>query len=155
MINYQLADSEIFDKDTSFCIDWFNEHGWQEGTYGEAETLAKAKGVSVEGVREAGIIAAKGGKVRLLKYNEYPDKWNPEGDSRVPAWEACHHLIKAIHTKGENSASRLLQRLQSKESEIKQLGYHLCRLCEQKNHAEDASDYDVLIQAWPELKKAA
>ena len=155
MINDQLADSDIFDKDTSFCIDWFNEYGWQEGAYGAAETLAKAKGVAVEGVCEAGVLHSKGGKVRLLKYSEYPDKWNPDNDSRIPAWEALHHLIKTIHTQGESSASRLLQKLQHKDNDIKQISYHLYRVCEQKNRAEDAEKYDTLIQSWPELKKAA
>lgn len=155
MINDQLADSDIFDKDTSFCIDWFNEYGWQEGAYGVAETLAKAKGVAVEGVCKAGVLHSKGGKVRLLKYSEYPDNWNPDDDSRLPAWEACHHLIKTIHTQGESSASRLLQKLQHKDNDIKQLSYHLYRVCEQKNRAEDAEKYDTLIQSWPELKKAA
>ena len=155
MINNQLADSDIFDKDTSFCIDWFNEYDWQENAYGAAETLAKAKGVAVEGVCKAGVLHSKGGKVRLLRYNEYPDNWNPDDDNRLPAWEACHHLIKTIHTKGESSASLLLQKLQSKETEIKQLSYRLYDLCEQKNRAEDAQDYDMLIRSWPELKKAA
>lgn len=153
LINRELLNDENFDRDTSFCIKWFEEHGWQAGAFGDAETLAKAKGVAVEGVREAGVLAAKAGKVRLLKYNEYPDKWNPADDKRLPAWEATHHLIKTIDNKGEQEASHMLQQLRDKEEEIKQLSYHLYQLCDQKKWAEDAGNYNMLIQSWPELKK--
>ena len=61
IINDQTVD-EIFDKDTSFCIKWFEEYGWLEGDYGNAETLAKPKGVAVEGVCKAGVLHAKGGR---------------------------------------------------------------------------------------------
>ncbi|MDE3269957.1 MAG: DUF1156 domain-containing protein [Pseudomonadota bacterium] len=155
LINQELLNAENFDNDTAFCIKWFEQHGWQEGDYGEAETLAKAKGVSVEGVSNAGVLSAKRGKVRLLRCNEYPDKWSPEQDERLPAWEAAHHLIKTINNKGEAKAGHLLKQLPAKEDEIKQLGYHLYQVCDQKKWSEDAGDYNMLIQAWPELKKVA
>ena len=153
LINRELFNEENFDSDTSFCIKWFEEYGWQVGAYGEAETLAKAKGVAVEGVRDAGVLDAKAGKVRLLKHNEYPEKWNHADDNRLSAWEATHHLIKTIDNKGEKEASRMLQQLRDKEEEIKQLSYHLYQLCDQKKWAEDACNYNMLIQSWPELKK--
>ena len=38
---------------------------------GDADTLARAKGTSVDGVKHAGVLYASGGIVRLLKWNEY------------------------------------------------------------------------------------
>ena len=68
--DYLNPDSGNFDADTLFCDDWFSQYGWGEGQFGEADTLARAKGTSVEGVRDAGVIEAAGGKVRLLKWSE-------------------------------------------------------------------------------------
>ncbi|MEI6882750.1 MAG: hypothetical protein WCK82_15625, partial [Bacteroidota bacterium] len=66
LINRFLAEDD-FDHDTQFCLHWFEQHGWGEGLFGEAETLSRAKGTSVDGVKEAGVVEAGGGKVRLLK----------------------------------------------------------------------------------------
>jgi putative DNA methylase len=71
LINRFLAEDN-FDADTQFCLHWFEQHGWEAGEFGEADTLARAKGTSVAGVRQAGVIEAGGRKVQLLKWREYP-----------------------------------------------------------------------------------
>ena len=36
-----------FDSDTRFALTWFESHGYDEGPFGEADTLAKARNVAV------------------------------------------------------------------------------------------------------------
>ena len=96
LINRFLAEDD-FDADTQFCLHWFEQHAWETGKFGEADTLARAKGTSVAGVQQAGVIAAVGGNVRLLKWREYPADWDPERDKRLPVWEALHQLIRAYN----------------------------------------------------------
>ena len=55
-----------------------------------AETLSKGKNTSVSGMVEAGILASKGGKVRLLRPDELHADWDPETDPRLTAWESVH-----------------------------------------------------------------
>lgn len=136
------------DADTLFCSSWFDQYGWSDGVFGEADTLARAKGTSVDGIRDAGVIASGGGKVRLLRWKEYPADWNPKEDTRTPVWEACHHLIRALNTAGENTAGRLLADMPEKSEAIRQLAYHLYTLCERKKWAEDARAYNELMSAW-------
>ena len=77
-----LAEQEgEFDADTRWALAWFDQNGFNEGAYGLAETLCTAKNTSVSGMAEAGILAAKGGKVRLLKKEELP------GSAGIPAGE--------------------------------------------------------------------
>jgi putative DNA methylase len=83
LINRFLAEDD-FDADTQFCLHWFEQHGWKEDRFGEADTLARAKGTSVDGVKQAGVLHAAGGVVRLLKWADYPDDWDPERDPRLP-----------------------------------------------------------------------
>ena len=45
LINRFLAEDD-FDADTQFCLHWFEQHGWEAGKFGEADTLARAKGIS-------------------------------------------------------------------------------------------------------------
>ncbi|MGI2140181.1 DUF1156 domain-containing protein [Shewanella baltica] len=146
--DYLNPDSGNFDADTLFCDDWFSQYGWGEGQFGEADTLARAKGTSVEGVRDAGVIEAGGGKVRLLKWSEYPQNWDPTTDARTPIWEACHQMIRMLNQQGEAAAGSLLARMPERGEHIRQLAYHLYTICERKKWAAEARAYNELIGAW-------
>ncbi len=152
---YLNPDSGNFDNDTLFCDDWFSQYGWSEGQFGEADTLARAKGTSVEGVRDAGVIESGGGKVQLLKWSEYPVDWDPKTDNRTPVWEACHQLIRALNQQGESDAGVLLARMPERGESIRQLAYHLYTLCERKKWAEEARAYNELISAWHAIVAAS
>jgi len=145
---YLNPDSGNVDAETLFCDNWFSQYGWSEGTFGEADTLARAKGTSVDGVRDAGVVESGGGKVRLLKWTEYADGWDPRADERTPIWEACHQMIKVLNQQGETAAGALLAQMPEKGEPIRQLAYHLYTLCERKKWASDARAYNELIGAW-------
>lgn len=148
-------DSGDFDNDTLFCDDWFSQHGWGEGLFGDADTLARAKGTSVDGVQEAGVIKSGGGKVRLLKWSEYPKNWDPKNDYRIPVWEACHQMIRVLNQQGESAAGSLLSRMPERGESIRQLAYHLYTLCERKKWAEEARAYNELIGSWHAIMSAS
>ncbi len=157
LINRFFAE-EDFEPDTQFCLHWFEQYGWAEGPFGEADVLARAKGTSVEGVAEAGVVEAGQGKVRLQRVAEYPVDWDPASDSRIPVWEALHHLIRALrHGGGERPAAALLAhpKLMSRLDALRQLAYRLYTLCERKAWAEDARAYNELIAAWPSIEAQA
>jgi putative DNA methylase len=59
-----------FDSDSRFALAWFDQYGFDEGEFGVADVLARAKATSVDGISAAGIISAGKGKVRLLKPND-------------------------------------------------------------------------------------
>lgn len=155
LINRFLAEDD-FDADTQFCLHWFGQHGWRDGPFGDADTLARGKGTSVDGVKEAGVIQSGGGKVRLFKWSEYPADWNPLTDNRTPIWEALHHLIRALKRDGGESASgALLVALGGKAEAVRQLAYRLYTLCERLGQAEDARAYNELITSWTGIETAA
>ena len=138
-----------------FCDDWFSQYGWSTGQYGEADTLARAKGTSVDGVEDAGVVESGGGKVRLLKWKEYPKDWDPKEDNRTPIWEACHHMIRVLSDKGESAAGALLARMPERGDAIRQLAYHLYTVCERKKWADDARAYNELIGSWHAIVTAS
>jgi putative DNA methylase len=154
LINRFLAEDD-FDGDTQFCLHWFEHHGWDAGKFGEADTLARAKGTSVDGVKAAGVIEAGGGNVRLLKWKEYPADWNPSLDTRIPVWEALHQLIRAYSSKGDAGAGKVLKACSGKAEAARQLAYRLYTLCERKGWAEDARAYNEIVTGWPGIEKAA
>jgi putative DNA methylase len=153
--DYLNPDSGTFDADTLLGDAGFSQYGWGEGQFGEADTLARAKGTSVDGVRDAGVIEAGGGKVRLLKWSEYPQGWDPKTDSRTPIWEACHQMIRVLNQQGESEAGSLLARMPERGEPIRQLAYHLYTLCERKKWAEEARAYNELIGSWHAIVSAS
>jgi putative DNA methylase len=144
-----------WDGDTNFCLQWFNEYGWREGVYGDADVLARAKGVSVEGVRDSGVLATGAGKVQLLKPSEYPDNWSPAKDSRMPVWEVLHHLIRLHQTRGESAAAEIVKAIPHISETARQLAFLLYTTCERKGWAEDARPYNDLVSAWLSIEKQA
>ena len=82
-----------FDADTCWALARFEQSGFDNGEYGIAETLSKAKNTSAGGLVEVGILASRGGKVRLLKPQEQPDDWDPATNPKLTAWEMVHHLL--------------------------------------------------------------
>jgi len=154
LINRFLAEDD-FDPDTQFCLHWFEQNGWDTGKFGEADTLARAKGTSVEGVRDAGVIEAGQGDVRLLRWKEYPTDWDPAKDSRLPVWEALHHLIRVYETEGDHGAAKVLAATASQAEPARQLAYRLYTLCERKNWAEDARAYNAVVMGWSAIETSA
>ena len=144
-----------FDADSRWALAWFEQSGFDEGEYGVAEILSKAKNTSVAGMVEAGILASKAGKVRLLLPKELPPDWDPTTDPRLTAWEMVHHLVRALEAGGENAAARdrCPARCQGRGSARVVLPpVHAMRA--QETHAA-ALSYNSLVQSWPEITRLA
>ncbi|MGN6707243.1 MAG: DUF1156 domain-containing protein [Rhodanobacter sp.] len=159
LINRQVDEvlgGETFDADTNFCLGWFDEVGFGTGAFGNADVLARAKATSVDAVKHAGVLASDGGKVRLLKPDEYPAAWDPQTDNHTPVWEALHQLIRAYNAGGESAAGALLARMPEKSGDIRRLAYWLYNACaERKRLPEEARAYNELITAWHAIEAAS
>ncbi|MBZ4218778.1 MAG: DUF1156 domain-containing protein [Chlorobium sp.] len=154
LINRFLAEDD-FDADTQFCLHWFEQYGWNENLFGEADVLARSKSTSVDAMKEAGVLQSGSGKVRLLKWAEYPTDWDPRTDKRTPVWEALHQLIRALKQGGESASGALLAALGGKAEAVRQLAYRLYTLCERLGQAEDARAYNELITSWTGIESVA
>lgn len=154
LINRFIAEDD-FDADTRFCLHWFEQFGWGKGAFGQADILARAKGTSVDGVRNSGVLESGGGDVRLFKWAEYPKDWDPIKDVRLPVWEALHQLIRVLRHHGETPAGKILAAMRQHSDAIRQLSYRLYTLCERKGWAEDARAYNDLITSWDSIDAAA
>lgn len=154
LINRFLAEDD-FDHDTHFCLHWFEQQGWATGKFGEADVLARAKGTSVSGLQATGVVESGKGDLRLLRSGELPRDWSPEADTRLPVWEALHHLIRALNQDGESAAGALLARMPARAEPIRALAYRLYTLCERKRWTDDARAYNELVTAWSAIEQAA
>lgn len=160
LINQTLTEvlseqEDEFDADTRWAIAWFEQMGFGEGEFGDANTLATAKNTSVGGLEQAGILTAKGGRVKLLRPDELPKDWDPSTDKRLTVWEMTHHLLRIYyHEKaGDAVAANLLRKLGMQADVARDLAYRLFNLCEKKKRSQEAQAYNALVLGWPEIAR--
>ena len=149
------AHDERLDPDSRFCVAWYEQFGYAAGAFGQADVLARAKGGSVDGLRQAGVVEAQGGKVRILRREELDPGWDPASDPRVPVWEALQHLVRRLETSGVEGAGALLAQVGDETGELtKQLAVRLYEVCDRRKWAGDAFAYNAFAKEYPDIAKA-
>src|SRR5690606_17429407 len=130
--------------------------GFNDGPFGEADNLARARNVGVKAMQDAGILKQGQGKVRLLRRDELPTDWDPTQDTRVPVWEVLQHLVRRLEDQGEAKAADLAAKLTHHQRTLaRELAYRLYTTCERKKNAAEARAYNALITSWPEIEALA
>jgi putative DNA methylase len=155
---YLTSEHGDLDSDTRWCHTWFGSHGFGEAPYGAAETLATARNVSVAGLEQAGVLRARGGKVRLLRPEELDRAWDPLEDTRLTVWECTHQLVRELHDPhgGIEGAARLVARMGTgRATEAKDLAYGLYGIADRMGWAADAGAYNDLVTDWPAITERA
>jgi putative DNA methylase len=144
-----------FDSDTRFALAWFQQFGMRSGTFGTADVLSRAMNIGVTGMENAGILEARAGTVRLLKWEELPEDWDPDKDRRLTVWEMTHHLIRLMYKESDAAAARLLSKLGDDAEKARDLAYRLYQICERSKWSQEAQPYNALVVAWPNLTSEA
>ncbi len=156
----------MFDQQTRWCVRWFEEKGLSAGSYGDAQMLANANGLSVPDLERSGVISSKNGKVQLLVGDSLPSAWDPRQDSRITSWEVLHHLIACLLPGGnplgrsgggsEAEAIALASALSSALLEqAKELSYRMFDICRVRGWNQEALAYNAIGQSWADLRSVA
>jgi len=146
------------DPDTRWCLTWFDAHGFTEGPYGEAETLASARNASIDALKRSGVLTSGGGRVGLIAPADLPDDYDPRADDRISHWEVVLHLARALDRRGIDEAGRLLSAAAERglDADILQsLAYRLYSLAEKHGWTEAGLLFNALGGSWPEIAAAA
>lgn len=149
-----------YDEPTRWAVTWYAQHGFGEGSYGTAETLATAKNVAVQGLSETGILKQGGGKVRLLSRDALPPDYDPAQDSRLTVWEMTQYLARDLDQRGIDGAGRLMQRFRESHPEVeaeraRDLSYRLYAICDGKKWTQEARAYNALVLNWGDIEAAS
>ncbi len=145
------------DADSRFALKWFEQHGWAEGQFGSAETLAKAMNTSVAGMERAGVLRARAGKVKLIAPEDLPDSYDAARDERVTVWEIVAHLLRRLEDRGVDAAARFMADAQPyvDMDAVKELGYLLFSICDKQGWASQALRFNNLVTSWSDVDRAA
>jgi putative DNA methylase len=162
LINQVLGEvqSELegdFTSDTRWCLDWFKTYGFDEGPFGAAETLSKAKNTAIAGLERAGVLRSGGGRVRLLSVLDIPRDYDPALDDRVSEWEIVLHLAKRLAEQGGEAAARLMvaARAVVDLDAVRELAYLLFSIADKRGWAETALLFNGLGTSWSDLAESS
>ena len=150
-----------FDPDTRFAISWFEQNGMRAGEFGAADSIATARGTSVDSVEHTGIVESRAGKVRILKRSELDPTWEPRTDTHPTVWECLQYLVRSHERDGVSHDTALLLRKIAEEEGIeaeavKDLAYCLYDIAANKRQdAGAATAYNALIADWSDLTRKA
>nr|WP_232334222.1 DUF1156 domain-containing protein [Rhodococcus sp. WB1] len=147
-----------FDPDTRFAIAWFRQHGFDTGTFGDADNMARARNASLDHLERSGILTSRAGKVELLSPAAlgelYADKeYDPATDPHISTWEVVMHLSRALTEKGVPAAAALLSRVpESVDRDLcKELAFLLFTIAEDIKRTQIAVEFNSLGTAWNDI----
>ena len=146
-----------FDSTTRFLISWYEHSGLTGSEFGKADSIARARGTSVDNAKSSGLVDSSEGSVRIFHNSELSDDSlsNPKFIETV--WGNCQALIRFLEQFGEQRAATFLKTLSSTQVEnIKDLAYCLYDISVNKlNNAKEANSYNGLISIWSDLLQQA
>lgn len=158
VLNEQEGD---FDATTRFAIAWYRQHGYATGVFGEADSLARARNSSVDVMARDEILTSAAGKVALLKPSDLPEGYDVVADDHTSDWEALHHLIRLLESRGVSAAGDFLAKALSRSDGavnaelVKELAFLLFSVAEKNGWTKDALSFNSLATSWPEIVEAS
>lgn len=144
-------DGEL-DRESRFCVDLYTQKAFDTISFGEADVLARAKNVSIEGLATKGLLASVKGQVHLLDRSEVSDRVS----FTLPTWLVTQQLTHALEDGGVTACAKLVAgALGGKADGAKALAYRLFTIADKKNWQQEAFAYNSLVTAWPEIQSKA
>ena len=136
------------DAPTRFACDWYRLHGFGAGPAGDADSVANARGTSLEGIAASAIGSAIAGEFSLTRRSELDSNWSPDRDRVPTAWEATQHLARLLESSQEEAA-RLYSILGVLADGVRDVAYLLYHAADDRGDAVDAFAYNSLVSALP------
>lgn len=162
ILDQVLAEQEgDFDTTTRFAIAWYRQHGYTTGVFGEADSLARARNSSVDVMARDEILTSAAGKVALLKPSDLPEKYDVVTDPHTSGWEALHHLIRLLESRGVSAAGGFLAEALNRSDGavdaelVKELAFLLFSVAEKNGWTKDALSFNSLATSWPDIVAAS
>lgn len=144
-------DGEL-DRESRFCVDLYTQKAFDTIKFGEADVLARAKNVSIEGLAAQGLLASVKGNVHLLDRSEVSERV----DFKAPTWLTTQQLTRALEEGGVAACAKIVsQTLGGRADGAKALAYRLFTIADKRNWQQEAFAYNSLVTAWPEIQSKA
>lgn len=145
---------EGLDDETRFCVSWYEQHGFTEGAFGDADTLARARGASLDSLVHAGVLASAIGHTRLIRPGETASP--SHAHAARSCWSDLMAEVAALEVGGIAAASEVASGIGDERNDrAKTLAYILFQAAEGKGRTEDASLFNGFVTSWGDISERA
>ncbi len=160
-INRAIADYDErqegdLDLESRFCLAWLKQHGYAEGPYGDAETLARAKNVTIRGLQDSnGLLTAKGGWVKLLPLDAFSESEELPLDATT-AWAGCFRMAYHLNRedgRGVEGAAHVGREMRGAVESIERLARVLYNYYDRAGDSQNAVIFNNLVTEWEQIQK--
>ena len=159
-INRAIADYDErqegdLDSESRFCLDWLKQHGYAEGPFGEAETLARAKDVIIDKLHDDRLLTAERGRVKLLPLDAFSDNEQLAlGDTT--AWEGCFRMAYHLNRedgRGVEGAAEVAREMGSNAESVERLARILYNHYDRQGDSQNAVIFNNLVTEWQRIRE--
>lgn len=146
-----------FDSETRFALEWFRQNSFDVGKFSDAESIANARGASLDHLERSGILTKGGGKVTLIAPDDMPEDYDPSTDGLISQWEVVMQMSRILASEGIPAAASLLGRVPATiDRELcKELAGLLFKLAEDNKKTKLAVAFNALGAAWNDIARSA
>lgn len=154
---YHRREEGALDGESRFCAGWLQQHGYTAAKFGDADTLARAMNVTVEGLAGRGLLRAEAGEVQLLR----PERFGPDDGPRLgelTAWEGLFRMAWHLWHEdgGGTAAAALLARsMGSGAAAVERLARILYEHFDHAGDSANAVRCNGLVTAWEAIEGQA
>ncbi len=139
------------DKESRFCVDLYTQFAFNDVKFGDADTLARAKNTSVDALKNAGVVFAEKGVVRLLGRDEINETKNEN-----ILWLLTQQMTREFENGGIQKCAEFIRTASDSACEqAKALAYRLFTIADRKGWNAEAYAYNNLVTSWAAIKEAA
>ena len=159
-INRAIADYDErqegdLDSASRFCLDWLKQHGYEEGPYDDAETLARAKNVAIGKLQDDRLLTAERNRVKLLPIDAFSDNGKLTfGDTT--AWEGCFRMAYDLNRedgRGIEGAAHVGREMGSNVESVERLTRLLYNHYDRKGDSQNAVIFNNLVTEWQRIRE--
>ncbi|MEX0683365.1 MAG: DUF1156 domain-containing protein [Dehalococcoidia bacterium] len=152
---YRAERTSSFDERTRFCIDFYDQFGFAQAPFGDAQNLARAKNVGVNTLEDEDLLVAERGKAWLVPLKSYPAGIGGlERRFAGSAWEACMRLAATLQEEGEDATAALARQLgEGVCARARELAVWLFTIADARKRSQDALAFNALDASWPEIQR--
>lgn len=155
---YHRGTIEGVDRQSQFCLEWLESHGFEKVTYGEAEKSAITWDIDVKGM-DGSILESQAGKVRLFSLDEYLTR---EMSDEMTAWEGCFRMARHLAVDEEAGGleecarvMRLMRRSGVNLNASERLARALYSYFDSADDSRGAVLFNYLVEEWREIRQQA
>ena len=141
-----------FGPEADFCLILYEQNGFNDMRFGEADVLARSKNTAVDKMAKEGLVDSAKGIVRL-KTREELSAFSQHAEN---LWLITQQIVQACEKNGYEGTAAIFSQLSGAQTDqVKKMCYRLYKIADSKGWSKDGQEYNAVIAGWDAMAHEA